>query len=313
MEERIMRTFWRTKSGLESIEEWEPNCWVNVTCPDANDTDYLLHQLHIPDYFLSDIGDTDERPRIDTEDEWTLIILRIPYIREDNSKSPYTTIPLGIILKSNVCITVCFHETNMMDDFRTYYGRKNAGFTDSVDMVFKLFLSSSVWFLKLLKQINQRTEQAKQELDRNVENKDLISLFHLQNCLTYFITSLKGNEILLSKLKFKLPIDELDADLIEDVDIELKQAHETAIIYSNILSGMMDTYASIINNNVSYTMKVLTSISIILMFPTLIASLYGMNVMNGLESAPLGFPILLFLSIAVSAGFLWLFRVKHWL
>ncbi len=308
-----MRSFWQTKPELKEIDAWQPNCWVSVACPDADDLRYLSGTLRVPDYFLSDISDTDERPRIDTEDEWTLIILRIPYIREDDSKSPYTTIPLGIILNGDVCITVCYFHSNMMNDFRGYYSRKGTGFTDAVDMVFKLFLSSSVWFLKLLKQINQQTEQAKQELDKSVENKDLIGLFHLQNCLTYFITSLKGNEILLSKLKFKLPIDELDADLIEDVEIELRQAHEMATIYSNILSGMMDTYASIINNNVSSTMKVLTSISIILMFPTLIASLYGMNVVNGLEGTPYGFPILLTLSVAVSLSFLWLFRVKHWL
>lgn len=308
-----MRTFWKTKAGLEQIETWEPNCWVQVTCPDEADTDYLLNELRMPEYFLSDIGDTDERPRIDTEDDWTLVILRIPYMREDNSKSPYTTVPLGIVFKGELCLTVCFYESNMMDDFKAYYGRRNAGFTDSVDMVFKLFLSSSVWFLKLLKQINQRMEQAKQALDRNVENKDLISLYHLQNCLTYFITSLKGNEILLSRLKFKLPIDELDADLIEDVDIELKQAHETATIYSNIVSGMMDTYASIINNNISSVMKVLTSISIILMFPTLIASIYGMNVTNGLEDVSYGFALLLGISVAVSMGFFWLFRMKHWI
>lgn len=308
-----MRTFWRSNSGLKRIDVWEPNCWANITCPDAADINFLLNELQIPDYFLSDIGDIDERARIDTEDDWTLIIVRIPYMREDKSKSPYTTIPLGVILNKDICITVCFYETNMMNDFMTYYQRKNGGFTDSVDLLFKLFLSSSVWYLKLLKQINVQIETAKRELDRNVENKDLMGLFHLQNCLTYFITSLKGNEILLSKLKFKLPIDELDADLIEDVEIELRQAHETSSIYSNILSRMMDTYASIINNNVSSIMKVLTSFSIVLMFPTLIASLYGMNTINGLEDTTWGFPFLFVLSILVSLAIVWVFRKKHWI
>lgn len=308
-----MRTFWRSNSGLKRIDAWESNCWANITCPDAADVNFLLNELQIPDYFLSDIGDIDERARIDTEDDWTLIIVRIPYMREDKSKSPYTTIPLGVILNKDICITVCFYETNMMNDFMTYYQRKNGGFTDSVDLLFKLFLSSSVWYLKLLKQINVQIETAKRELDRNVENKDLMGLFHLQNCLTYFITSLKGNEILLSKLKFKLPIDELDADLIEDVEIELRQAHETSSIYSNILSRMMDTYASIINNNVSSIMKVLTSFSIVLMFPTLIASLYGMNTINGLEDTTWGFPFLFVLSILVSLAIVWVFRKKHWI
>lgn len=308
-----MRTFWKSNSGLVRIEEWKPNCWVHVVCPDTNDIEYLLNELRIPDYFLSDIEDTDERPRIDTEEDWTLIILRIPFMKEDQSKSPYTTVPLGIIFNKEICVTVCYYETNMMNDFVVHYQRKNTGSTDPVDLVFRLFLTSSVWYLKLLKQINLRIEEAKWELEENVENKDLVDLFHLQNCLTYFITSLKGNEILLSKLKFKLPIDELDVDLIEDVEIELKQAHETATIYSNILGRMMDTYASIINNNVSTVMKVLTTISIILMFPTLIASIYGMNTVNGLEGVSWGFPFLISLCIVVSVIFLWFFKKKKWI
>lgn len=308
-----MRTFWRSNSALVRVDNWEPNCWVHVVCPDKNDIDFLLNTLSVPDYFISDVEDIDERARIDTEDDWTLVILRVPYLKEDNSKSPYITIPVGVIMKKEVCITVCFYETNMMNDFVAHYQRRNTGFTDSVDFVFRLFLSSSVWYLKLLKQINQRIEKAKNELGKEIENKDLLSLFHLQNCLTYFITSLKGNEILLSKLKFKLPIDELDVDLIEDVEIELKQAHESATIYSNILSGMMETYASIINNNVSTVMKVLTAISIILMFPTLIASLYGMNTLNGLEDSPYGFVFVFCLSVVVSAVFLWFFKKKRWI
>ena len=137
-----------------------------------------------------------------------------------------------------------------------------------------------MWYLKRLKQINALIEKAKHNLDHEVNNESLIGLSRLQDSLTYFITSIRGNENLLQKLKFKLQVDELDADLIEDVNIEMTQARETTSIYSDILESTMDTYSSIINNNMNTTMRTLSSINIVLMFPTLIASLYGMNVVK---------------------------------
>ena len=138
----------------------------------------------------------------------------------------------------------------------------------------------------------------------------LIGLSRLQDSLTYFQTSIRGNETLLSKLKFKLQIDELDADLIEDVSIEMTQARETTNIYSDILESTMDTYSSIINNNMNTVMKTLTSVSILMMFPTLIASLFGMNLVNGMESNLLGFPFALAISVGVSAFAWWLLHRK---
>ena len=295
------------------MEEWAPNCGVQVTWPNEDDTQFLEKTLGIPDYFLSDISDTDERPRYDRDEGWSLIILRIPYVKEVRSRTPYTTIPLGIILKGEVCITVCYFETNMMIDFVTYQQKRGLGFTDSVDMIFRLFLCSAVWYLKRLKQISTLIDKAKQNLDRNVNNADLKALSRLQDSLTYFVTSIRGNENLLSKLKFKLPIDELDADMIEDVNIEMSQARETTNIYTNILNSTMDTYANIINNNMSGVMKMLTSISIILMFPTLIASLFGMNLINGMENTWWGFPLALGLSIGVTVIFMWYFKRKTWI
>ena len=216
-------------------------------------------------------------------------------------------------MKGDVLITVCNFETNMMIDFVTYQQKRGLGFTDSVDMIFRLFLCSAVWYLKRLKQISTLIDKAKQHLDRNVSNADLIALSRLQDSLTYFVTSIRGNENLLSKLKFKLPIDELDADMIEDVNIEMSQARETTNIYANILDSTMDTYANIINNNMSGVMKMLTSISIILMFPTLIASLLGMNVINGMENVWWGFPLALAVSGGVTVLFMWYFKRKAWI
>jgi magnesium transporter len=242
-----MRTYWNIEKNLKAIPEWQPNCWIQVTCPTDDDQRELEERFHIPDYFLSDISDTDERARYEYDDGWMLIILRIPYVKEIRSRTPYSTVPLGIIHKRDVTITVCYYETNMMIDFVSFQQKRGDGFTDYVDMIFRLFLSSAVWYLKRLKQINVLIEKAKHNLDHEVNNESLIGLSRLQDSLTYFITSIRGNETLLQKLKFKLQIDELEPDLIEDVNIEITQARETASIYSDILESTMDTYSSIIN------------------------------------------------------------------
>ena len=306
-----MKTFWNYTGGLTTINEWQPNCWIQVTCPTEEDQLYLENEFKIPDYFMPDISDTDERARYEYDDGWMLIILRIPYVKEIRSRTPYTTVPLGIIHKRDVTITVCYYETNMMIDFVSFQQKRGEGFTDFVDMTFRLFLSSAVWYLKRLKQINGLIEKAKRNLDREVNNESLIGLSRLQDSLTYFITSIRGNETLLSKLKFKLQIDELDADLIEDVNIEMSQARETTNIDSNILESTMDTYSSIINNNMNTVMRTLTSVSILMMFPTLIASLFGMNLINGMEASPYGFVTALVISVAISGLFWWIFRHKR--
>ena len=306
-----MKTYWNITGGLSQIDTWHPNCWIQVTCPTEEDIQMLEEQYQIPDYFLSDISDTDERARYEYDDGWMLIILRIPYVKEVRSRTPYTTVPLGIIHKRDVTITVCYYETNMMIDFLSYQQKRGAGFTDYVDMIFRLFLSSAVWYLKRLKQISLLIEKAKRNLDKEVNNESLIGLSRLQDSLTYFNTSIRGNETLLSKLKFKLQIDELDADLIEDVTIEMTQARETTNIYSNILESTMDTYQSIINNNMNTIMRTLTSVTIILMLPTLISSFFGMNLVNGMESSPVGFIIAIIISLAISIVSWLFFRHKR--
>ena len=306
-----MKTFWNIDKNLTAIKEWQPNCWIQVTCPTDEDQQELEQRFNIPDYFLSDISDTDERARYEYDDGWMLIILRIPYVKEVRSRTPYTTVPLGIIHKRDVTITVCYYETNMMIDFVSYQQKRGQGFTDYVDLIFRLFLSSAVWYLKRLKQISLLIEKAKHNLDHGVNNESLIGLSRLQDSLTYFITSIRGNETLLSKLKFKLQVDELDADLIEDVNIEMSQARETTNIYSDILESTMDTYSSIINNNMNTTMRTLTSISIVMMLPTLISSLFGMNLINGMENYPYGFIIAIISSILVSGFTWWILRFKR--
>ena len=308
-----MRTYWNFNKGIMHLDQWESGCWIQVTCPVEDDVKYLVDELKIPDYFLEDISDTDERSRYDYDERWLMIILRIPHLKNITSRSPYTTIPLGVLIKDDKIITVCNQETKMMVDFINHQQRRGEGFIDATDLVFRLFLSASVWYLKYLKQVNGLIEKAKRNLDHNIDNKDLTSLSRLQDSLTYFATSIRGNETLLSKLKFRLPVDDLDAELIEDVNIEMQQAREMTAIYANILDSTMDTYANLINNNMNRVMRLLTSLNMIIMLPTLVASLFGMNLVNGMEQSNWGFLVAIVISVIITVIGWWYFRKRQWL
>ena len=297
-----MRTFINGENGLTILDHWQPNCWINIECPTLEELNYLTEELHIPQSFLNDIEDPDERPRIELEDDWKIIIIRIP-VRDTASRNvPFFTVPLGIILRGDVIVTLCYHQNEMIADLISYNQRKNRGFTNRYNLVLRLLLSSSVWFLKYLKQLNIEVKRAEKKLERSVKNSELQSLLHIENCYVFFITSINGNLILLQRLKnLKNERDFFDEDLLEDAEIELRQAQESTNIYSGILSGMMDAYASVISNNVNDIMKQLTSVSIVLMIPTMIASFYGMNVPNPLQYSQWGLTGIIAISILLFA------------
>jgi magnesium transporter len=306
-----MITYYKNNKGFTQTEKREENCWINVVCPTKEETRFLLNELQIPEDFYSDIEDIDERPRIEIENGWTLIVLRVPF-KSNDAKLPFNTAPLGLMFKDDMFVSLCFHKTDILPDFITYTKRKGITVSNHFDLVLKLLLSSSVWFLKHLKQINQRIKLAEDNLEQSIKNEELQALLQIEKCLVFFMTSLKGNDVLFRRLKnLKNYKDTFDPELLEDVEIELRQAEETTNIYSNILTGMMDAYASVISNNLNVIMKRLTSISIILMIPTLIASLYGMNVPNNLQENPLGFWIVLLISLMVSVFGVFLFKKKN--
>jgi magnesium transporter len=306
-----MITYYKNNKGFNQTDKLEENSCINVVCPTEEETKFLLKELQIPEDFYSDIEDIDERPRIEIENDWTLIILRIPF-KSNDAKLPFNTAPLGLMFKDDIFVSLCFHETDILPDFVSYTKRKKINITNHFDLVLKLLLSSSVWFLKFLKQINQRIKLAEDNLEESIKNEELQALLQIEKCLVFFMTSLKGNDVLFRRIKnLKTHKDTFDPELLEDVEIELRQAEETTNIYSNILTGMMDAYASVISNNLNVIMKRLTSISIILMIPTLIASLYGMNVPNNLQENPLGFWIVLLISLLVSVFGVFLFKKKN--
>ena len=307
-----MKAFYKNNNGLIESKEWTPNCWINIECPTAEEKKFLLEELQVPEEFYNDIEDIDERPRIEEENGWTLIIIRIPVIT-DNAKLPFTTIPVGVVFKEEICVTISFYKTEILSDFVIYTQRKSKDIKDNFDLVLKLLLSSSVWYLKYLKQVNLKIKLAEENLEQSIKNEELQALLQIEKCLVFFMTSLKGNDVLLHRIKnLKPQRDFYNSDLLEDVEIELRQAQEITNIYSNILTGMMDAYASVISNNMNTIMKQMTSISIILIIPTLIASIYGMNVPNGLEENNYGMPIVILISVLLSVFGVFLFKRKRW-
>lgn len=307
-----MRTFLYCEAGFAEKDQWLPNSWVNVECPTPEDIHYLTNQFNVPESFLSDIADTDERPRIEYEGNWLLTIIRIP-VQSQEQGIPFTTIPLGIMTNNEIIISVCYYKTELIPDFIRYTRRKEVVVRHKYDLILRLIHSSAVWFLKYLKQINIDISAAEKELERSIRNEDLLRLMRLQKTLVYFNTSIRGNEVMIGKLKTIFQdTDFLDKELVEDVIIELKQALNTVNIYSDILTGTMDAFASIISNNVNTIMKRMTSLSIVLMLPTLIASFYGMNVDIHLEEVPFAFSLIVLFSIGLSTLAFVIFRKIKW-
>ena len=305
-----MMTFYTCDKGYEVTDKWEANCWTSLEVPTSEEWNFLVSGLEVPESFLSDIEDADERPRRDEDDGWQLIVLRVP-IRRNESRIDFTTVPLGIIIKDDVCVTICNYKTDMLDDFVVYTIRKKINVANHYELAMRLMLSASVWFLKYLKNINVQMMSFEAELQGSVHNDEILRLQRIENSLVYFVTSLKGNDVLFYRLVHsKIFKDSCDEELTEDVEIELKQAEETTSIYRNIIHSMSNSYSSVISNIINATMKTLTSINIILLLPTFFASLYGMNVKNYLEDNPYAFFIVIGMSVFVSLMLSLFFRRK---
>lgn len=306
---KIFKTF----GGYNEIAEPQKDCWINVTNPSQKENQKLISEFGLPSEIINDILDQDERPRVEFEDEWTLIILRIP-VELKNNGVPFHTIPLGIFMAKNYTLTLCLQDNEVLpigqpSPFRDQYKE----ITDNINFILRLFLRSGNIYLRYLKQINQMTSMIEQDLEKSIKNKELNKLLKMEKCLVYFITSIKANEIVLAKLKNSRKITtELNEDLLEDAIIENKQALEMAQIYSDIQNSMMDVFASVISNNLNVVMKQLTIISIILMIPTLIASIFGMNVPNFLEKSNFALPAIIMSSLILSFIGVMLFRKRQW-
>ena len=274
-----MVSYLKCSDGFSPVKEWTPGCWVNVETPATDELDSLKSSFGLPEDFLNDISDIDERPRVESNDGWTCIVLRIPVEGDD---IPFATVPLGVMVKDDYVVTVCFYHNTLIADFINHTQKRHTPIVTASDFILRLLKSSAYWYIRYLKDVKNIVAGAESELRRSIRNEDLLKLMNLQKTFVIFATSISGNNILLDRIN-RLYGQSLDKELFEDVSIELRQADSTVTIATQMLDRTLDTYASVISNNVNAIMKRLTSISLILMIPTLIASFYGMNVDVGIS------------------------------
>ncbi|WP_042353834.1 magnesium transporter CorA family protein [Bacillus rubiinfantis] len=265
---------------LEKVDDISKGCWINMYAPTAEEIHKVSMDTQVDVDIIRDALDDEERPRIERDDGRVYIIVDFPYIvRDESGMAVYETIPIGIVLTDENVITVSLKDSPIIDEFRR--NRVKEFFTfKKTRFALQLLFAISSYYLRYLKQINKKTNEIEKVVHQSLKNKELYAFLALEKSLVYFTTSLKANKVVLDKiLRFNyVRMYEEDKDLLEDVIIENTQAIEMAETYHTILTGMMNAFASIISNNLNIVMKFLTSITIILALPTMVASFYGMNV-----------------------------------
>ena len=307
-----MINMYKTKNdGLEVMTSFEIGTWINVENPTQADMDYLSKTFKIAPEDLRAALDEEERAHIDTEDNYTIIIVDVP-IKDEDGIHEYVTIPMEIIISNDFIMTICLKKIDLIQDFltgkvRTFYTFKKTRF------ILQLLYKNASYYLQYLRYIDKASNKIEQELNKTMRNKELIQLLELEKSLVYFTTSLRANEMVLEKMMRMEKIKQYqeDKDLLEDVIIENKQAMEMANIYSSILSETRDAFASVISNNLNTVMKTLTSLTIVLSIPTMIFSLFGMNVpLPFMHNANGYIYILLGSIICIAIGAIIMFRKK---
>jgi len=304
--------------GLRETPEFSPSCWINLVEPSTTELEAVLTHSNVPRDFLTDPLDAGERPRFDYEDDTTLLIVHVPMQIRDGDEDevvPYRTIPLGIIFDGKSVITVCSAQTQVTSAFLDQI-RRVCPPSDCYRFAFRLLWHAGVLFLRYINEIHSKTSALEDELHESISNEVLLKLFQIEKTFVYFTTSLKADTIALARANTarQLTLSEDDRDYLEDAMVEYQQALETATIHANILNGTLDTFASLINNNLNNVMKYLTAATIFLAVPTLMASIYGMNINLPFQGSAHAFAMVMgvsgLLAIALGAVFVILSRKR---
>lgn len=291
---------------LEEINKIQKGCWVNLVSPSDEEIINVCSELKISTDYVKDSLDYEEKARIDTEEDdgTVLFVIDVPIIEKEGDSYSYSTMPLGVIIvRDDYIVTVSLRKSIVIEKFIKSKVKNFVTYMKS-RFLFQIMLENSSAYLTYLKRINKETEIAESTLKHSMKNRELLKMLSLEKSLVYFTTSIKSNEVVMEKTlrgKF-IKLYEDDEDILEDAIIENKQAIEMGKIYSDILNGTMDAYASIISNNLNGVMKFLTSITIVLAIPTMVSSFWGMNVELPFQNNINGFAIMVAISILLTLG-----------
>jgi magnesium transporter len=301
-----------TPAGLARLEEFEPGSWIDLVSPTEEELERVSRELVIPLDLLKAPLDEEEKSRIELEDGLTHVIVDIPVLVRDDAQQGYETIPLGMLLHPDYLITTCLRPNPILGEFERDGVRSFATFKKT-RFLLQILQRISAFYLRYLGRIDRETDKVEKALRASMKNQEIFDLLSLQKSLVYFTTSLRSNEGVLQKLARTKTIKmyEEDEDLLEDVVVENKQASEMAKIYTDILTGMMDAFTSVISNNLNRVMKLLTSLTIVLAIPTIVGSLWGMNVAVPFQNYPHAFTITIAISFVVAVAFAVVFWRKR--
>ena len=303
-----MMTIYKWENGgLKEAVEFCESCWINLAEPTTAELERVLSFSQVPRDFLTDPLDREERPRFESEDGFHLVIVHVPLpVRgdeDDESVLPYETLPLGIVLFGQSVITICSQKTPVTNAFLDQI-RRVCPPSECNRFMFRLLWHAAVLFLRYLRDMHAKIEDLEDSLHESISNEVLLKLLTYQKSLVYFSTSLKADNILINRLDHarQLNLSEDDSDTLDAAAVEYQQALETATIHANILNGTLDTFASLINNNLSNVMKYMTAATILLAVPTVITSAYGMNIPLPLQAYPHAFAVLSAISGVFAVG-----------
>ena len=294
-----MTTYWQQIDGRfvkvkkDTIDN-SLQLWIDIRNATRDETTALQEEFEIEQDHILDILDPDELSRIEDGDSgYILTIVRVP-VYDPSAETPYFTVPIGIIVKGKIIITLCWTDSEVLKDFGANRIR-NVRLTDFPSFIVQIMNRANLNFLRYLKEINRRSISIQNEMRLEIENKEIMLMLGLEKSLVYFTTSLKSNSLLLQKMKYTrlIKFDEDDLDFVEGVAIDNKQAIEMADTYSNILFGVMEAYSSVISNNLNIVMKKLAIIILVMMAPTFITSFFGMNFRLPFENLPGYIPVIL--------------------
>lgn len=287
---KVYKTEERIVHEIEKIEE---GAWINLVAPTMEECIQIAERYDIDIADVRAALDDEESSRVDLEDGYTLILVDIPSIEIRNQREAYTTIPLGIILTNDVIITVCGEETQVITAFEN---RRVRDFSTKKKMkfVYQILYRATSVYQNYLRVIDKRRGEIEERISHTTEDTDLIDLHELESNLVYFATSLRANNVVLDRLTRYERLKQFpeDRELLEDVIVENKQAIEMTIIYRDIINGTRELMSTIIDNRLNNVMKFLTSITLVMAIPNVIAGIYGMNVNSSgvpFANSPYGF------------------------
>jgi len=300
-----------TEQGLEQLDSMANGTWVKAVDPTPEEIQQLITWGIDADYINYSL-DLDEMPRMERDKDYTFILIRIPHSQPE-SDIPYITIPLGIMIKGNTIVTLCRYDKEM---FKVLANGKYRLLKTGKRYRFALyiFLETATRYLTHLREINRMTESIEDQLQKSTRNREVLELLKYQKSLTYFATALRSNEVMMERVQRTQIFNyyEDDQDLLEDVLTENQQAIQMTNINTEILSSMMDAFASIISNNLNSVMKALAAITIIINVPAVVAAFYGMNVTLPGEGHPLAFLMVFGISLTLTAIAIFIFYKRDW-